>query len=95
MARIHGNYRRPTSGPTTQIPYKRNRPRFRWWIVEVLLGLIVASWAIHSVEPAISWDWISNIFDVVHHKEFSMLGVLCIAVVGYIVIKRILRKSRR
>ena len=93
MARIHGNYRRPIHGPIPQIPYKRNRPRFRWWIVELLLGLMVASWAIHSVNPAINWRDIDYYLSVIHHKEFSMLGVLCLLMIGYLVIKKILLKE--
>lgn len=95
MAKIPGGYRPATDRNIPQLPYKRNRPKFRRWIIEIVLACLIASWAIHSVEPAISWRWISNLFGVSHHREFSMLGVLCLLMIGYLLIKQILRKNRK
>jgi hypothetical protein len=95
MATIPGNYgsigRRPAP---TQQPQKM-RPRFRWWIVYFLLACILVSWAIHTVDPAITWPDILRLFGIEGHaRNYSKLAVLCIAMVGFLLIKKILMKRK-
>jgi hypothetical protein len=89
IPRNSGRYGREQMQPTH---HRRDRPRYRWWILEIVFACILTSWAIHSVEPAFTWNDVLDFFGVVHRREFSMLAVLCLLVIGFLLIKRIFRK---
>jgi len=72
--------------------YIRSRqPRFRWALVLVPLGLILASWVLSNIEPTLDWDNISNFLGVRNRGRYSMLAALGLLLVGILAVIRIYR----
>jgi len=96
MAIMRRNYGQPGRRSMPLMQPKPPRPRFRWWIVEVIAACLLGAWAVYTVEPAICWPQILYLLGVTRHgEEYSKLTVLCLAMVGYLLIKRVLGKGKR
>jgi hypothetical protein len=74
---------------------RRPRLRFRWWIAEIVLACVLAAWAIHSIDPAICWPQLLYILGVKRTQEYGKLAVLCLGMIGFLLIKRILSKRTK
>lgn len=93
MAIIRNNYGQPRRTPMPTMQPKPARPKPRWWILEVIAACLLGAWAVYTVEPTLCWPQILYVLGITKHaEEYSKLAVLCLAMIGFLLIKRVLTK---
>lgn len=95
MSKIPNNYRQFRNRPIGYMQPKSRRPRFRWWIVLIPSTCLFAAWIIHSVDPPIGWNDILELSGVRYCRAYSMLAVLCLAMIAFLLIKRVLGRGKK
>ena len=64
-------------------------------IVHIFLACLLAAWFMHNIDPVLGWDDIVNLLGVKRVRNYSMLGILCLAMIAYLLIKRVLGRGKK
>jgi hypothetical protein len=73
---------------------RRQRRRFRWFLLTVPLALLGARWLSQGIDPAFSWDDFLDALHVRDRTRVTMLATLGVLVTAAVAIVRVVRGRR-
>jgi len=72
---------------------RRQRRKFRWYILIIPSLLLVAAWVSKGIRPAIEWGAVMDLLNVRDRKAYTQMAMLGVLLCAGLIVFRILRKK--